>query len=105
MGDWLGGLVITGVEGFAIGCIFWELSLDKGDSTYLAPGTMAFVAGGAAVLFGIIKPLLYHRPPATKKAAALMKGMNIAIIEAADTPHTMGMKAAPGVRLSYSFQF
>jgi hypothetical protein len=105
MGDWLGGLVITGVEGFAIGCIFWELSLDKDDGAYLVPGTMVFVLGGAAVLFGIIKPLFYHRPPSTKKAAALMKGMDIEIVQAADTPHPMGMNAAPGVRLSYRFQF
>jgi hypothetical protein len=66
---------------------------------------MVFAAGGAAVLFGIIKPLLYHRQPATKKAAALMKGMDIAIVQTADTPHPMGMNAAPGIRLSYSFQF
>jgi hypothetical protein len=105
MGDWLGGLVITVTEGLAIGSIVWELSLDKEDKEYLVPGTMVFVAGGAAVLFGIIRPLLYHRSPATKKAAALMNGIDIAIVQAADTPHTMGIKAAPGVRLSYSFQF
>jgi hypothetical protein len=105
MGDWLGGLVVTGLEGFAVGCIFWEMSLDKDDALYLAPGAMVFVAGGAAVLFGIIKPLFYHRPPATKKAAALMNGMDIAIVQAAGTPRPMGMNAAPGVRLSYRFQF
>jgi hypothetical protein len=105
MGDWLGGLVVTGLEGFAIGCIFWELSLDKDDDLYLVPGTLVFVAGGAAVLFGIIKPLFYHRPPSTKKVAALMNGMDIAIVQGADTLHPMGMNAAPGVRLSYSFQF
>jgi hypothetical protein len=98
MGDWAGGLIVTALEGAAVGMAFWELSLDKDDEAYLAPGALFFVTGGLAVVFGIIEPFLYHRTPSTKKTAALVKGLDIGLVQAADT------KTPPGVRLSYSFQ-
>ena len=89
--------------------VFWELSLTKDDEAYLAPGTMAFVAGGAAVLFGIIRPIFYHRKPglrpSAQKTAALMDGLDIKLVQTALTPQSAGAKAAPGVRVSYRFQF
>jgi hypothetical protein len=104
MGDVAGGLIITALEGATIGMVFWELSLGKDDGAYLAPGTLVFVTGGLAVVFGVIRPFLYHRTPSTKKTAALMDGLDIGLVQAADTPRSVG-KTAPGVRISYSFQF
>jgi hypothetical protein len=102
MGDWVGGTVVLLLEGAAGGMVGWELSLDKDDAAYLGPGIAAFAVGGAAVVFGVIKPFLYHRTPPTKKTAALIEGLDIGLVQA-DT-WAMG-KTAPGTRLSYSFQF
>jgi hypothetical protein len=99
MGDWVGGLIVTALEGAAVGLVFWELSLDKDNDAYLVPGVAAFALGGAAVLFGIIKPFLYHLTPSTNKTAALMKGLDIALVQ------TAPFKTTPGVRISYRFQF
>ncbi|GHV80813.1 hypothetical protein AGMMS49944_26040 [Spirochaetia bacterium] len=99
MGDVAGGLIITALEGAAAGCVFWELSLNKDNDMYLVPGTIALAAGGTAVLFGILRPIFYHRTPSARRMAALMKGLDIALVQAA------GLKTAPGVRLSYRFQF
>jgi hypothetical protein len=105
MGDWISGTIVLLLEGAAGGMVGWELSLNRGDDAYLVPGVIAIAAGGTAVIFGIIMPFLYHRTPRTQKVAALMNGLDIALVPAAGTPQSVGLKTPPGVRISYSYKF
>jgi hypothetical protein len=98
MGDWVGGAIVTGLEVATVSFVFWELSLVKDNDEYLVPGALVFVTGGLAVVFGIIEPFLYHRTPQAGRTAALLKGLDIGLVQAAD------IKTPPGVRVSYSFQ-
>ncbi|GHT96977.1 hypothetical protein FACS1894142_0210 [Spirochaetia bacterium] len=115
MGDWGGGLTMTLGYGIAASLILWDLdyiplyqltgiprtaplfgetgtTFDK----FGIPGTVGLGIAAATVVFGILRPIFYHRPGSTKVAAAL-NGAHIAIL-----PDVSGIKA---VRLSYRFQF
>jgi hypothetical protein len=61
------------------------------------PGTVGLGIAGAAVIFGIIRPIFYHRSGSRPKVAAVLNGTHIAVI-----PDASGIKA---VRLSYRTQF
>jgi hypothetical protein len=69
MGDWGGGLVVTAAMGAAAGLAVWELSLTWDDPYIGVPGGAALGIAGAGLVFGIIRPLLYHKS-ASKKLAA-----------------------------------
>jgi hypothetical protein len=104
MGDWLGGLIMTGGMGIAVGLFAWEFAL-KGDDIEKYGGIPAMIGtgfAGASIIFGLIRPFFYHKPRvnpnnSNEKMAEALKGVNLAVI-----PDTSGIKA---VRLSYNLQF
>jgi hypothetical protein len=99
MGDWGGGLVVTAAMGAAAGLLAWELSLTYDDSYVGVPGAVALGVAGAGVVFGIIRPLLYHRNISKKLAANTPLWPSVRIIPASD------FSSVKSVQLLYSWQF
>ncbi|GHV88508.1 hypothetical protein AGMMS50267_08680 [Spirochaetia bacterium] len=102
MGDWPGGVIITGGFLVALGLSIWELQLSPDDALsgmqlYGIPGTAALGVAGATVIFGILRPLFYHRPASRNAFAPALDRASIAII-----PDSTGVKA---VRFGYSVHF
>jgi hypothetical protein len=100
MGDWVGGLIVTGGYGLAAGLFIGEAALDIDDPAHLVPAYIGVGVAGATILFGILRPLFYHSyylPGRTRRYSKVLDGANIAII-----PQASGIKA---VQLSYRFQF
>jgi hypothetical protein len=102
MGDWRGGLTISAGYLITGGLILWEIfGFDHDDKSAGVPGLAGIGVGGVTTIFGILRPIFYHRPGAGSKAAAVLGGVHIAVIPAA-LPQSSGIRA---VRLSYRFQF
>ena len=89
-GDWGGGLTLLGGYGAAAGLIAWELSLEYEDPMAGIPGAIGLGVAGVTVLYGFIRPVLYHR---SRALAVIADGIRIT--------------TAPGgaVRLSYTAKF
>jgi hypothetical protein len=105
MGDWLGGGLISGGYLVAGGLLLWEIFRFEWDDELVGlPGGIGLGVAGATTVFGILRPLFYHRSGSNRKAAAALSGVNIAAIPAVSTqssPHASGIKA---VHLGYRFQ-
>jgi hypothetical protein len=125
MGDWRGGVILSVGYAVAAGLILWDLDIipvngwfglestaplfpetgafiDK----FGIPGTVGLGIAAATTVFGILRPIFYHRPASSghksaSKVAQALRGAGIAVIPAG-SPHESGIKA---VRLSYSFTF
>jgi TolB-like protein len=95
MGDWGGGLAMLGGYVIAGGLILYELEALSYDDAFAGiPGTIGLGVAGATVVFGFIKPWLYHRSP---KAAATLEKLNFSLLP--------GEKGRSMARLSYSWKF
>jgi hypothetical protein len=99
MGDWGGGLVVTAAMGAAAGLIVWEYSLTWDDPYIGIPGTTALGVAGAGVLFGIVRPLVYHKSASKRLAVAPPLWPSVAIVPASDNS---GIKS---VQFLYNWQF
>jgi hypothetical protein len=116
MWDWLGGGIITGGYLIAMGLIFWDLEiiplndwfgfestapLFPETGTFIdkfgIPGTVGLGLAVATTVFGILRPIFYHRLGSGSKVAVALSGARIAVI-----PGAAGIKA---VRLGYTFHF
>jgi hypothetical protein len=98
MGDPLGGGLIAGGYAVAAGLILWELFfIDYDDDLAGIPGVVGIGVAGVTTVFGIMRPLLYHRPGSKSRVAAALSGARIAVL-----PDAAGLKA---VHLGYNFQF
>jgi hypothetical protein len=98
MGDWLGGALISGGYLVAGGLILWEFYGFEYDDDYVGiPGVAGIGLAAATTVFGILRPIFYHRSGSNRRAAAALNGAHIAVI-----PDAEGIQA---VRLSYSIQF
>jgi TolB-like protein len=89
-GDPGGGAITLLSYGAAAGLIFWELSLAYEDDLAGIPGAVGMGAGGFALLFGFIRPIMYNRSHALARIA---EGIHVS--------------PAPGgrVMLSYTLKF
>jgi hypothetical protein len=119
MGDWRGGVVISVGYGVAAGLILWDQGIFGPDELFgkqlrdpVIPkigglpsfgimGTVGLGLATATTVFGILRPIFYHKTGSKSRVAQALSGAQIAIIPAA-SPHGPEIKA---VRLSYSFQF
>jgi hypothetical protein len=102
MGDWRGGLIITSGYLLAAGLVAWEFYvLDYTDDPAGIPGAVGIGVAGVTTVFGILRPMFYHKAGLRGKAAAALGGAHIAVIPAV-SPQAPGIKA---VRLSYTIQF
>jgi TolB-like protein len=99
MGDWGGGLVVTAATGAAVGLVVWELSLTYDDSFVGIPGAAALGVAGAGILFGIIRPLVYHKSAAKRHAANTPPWPSVMIVPTSDR------SGIGSVQLLYSWQF
>jgi TolB-like protein len=99
MGDWGGGLVVTAAMGAAVGLMVWERSLTWDDPYIGIPGGIGLGVAGAGAVFGIIRPLLYHRSTSKKFAANTPPGPSLAIVPARDS---FGIAS---VQFLYTWQF
>jgi hypothetical protein len=98
MGDWGGGLIITAGYGAAIGLILWDIfGIDYDSNLAGVPGTIGIGVAAATTVFGIIRPLVYHRTGSESKVPATLQRANFGII-----PGESGIEA---VRLGYNFKF
>ncbi|MDR3342976.1 MAG: CsgG/HfaB family protein [Treponema sp.] len=84
MGDWVGGLIVTTSMGAAAGLLVWELSLDYGDPLMGIPIAAAFGVGGAGVLFGILRPLFYHKGSSKRVAANTPSWPSVVVVPVAN---------------------
>ncbi|GHV10688.1 hypothetical protein FACS189491_00670 [Spirochaetia bacterium] len=118
MGDWGGGLFQTMGYSIALGLILWDQDVFGPDElfgirlknstvipeigslpAFSVPGTVGLGLAGVTLLFGIFRPIFYHRSPSDtseNKAARVLSGARIAVI-----PDSTGIKA---VRLSYNLK-
>ncbi|GHV73239.1 hypothetical protein AGMMS49940_05410 [Spirochaetia bacterium] len=63
MGDWAGGLVITGGYGMAGSLIAWDIvGVKYEDEIAGVPGGVGLGLIGVTTAFGILRPIFYHRP-------------------------------------------
>jgi hypothetical protein len=99
MGDWGGGLIVTAAMGAAAGLVVWELSLTYDDPHIGIPGAAALGVAGAGVLFGIIRPLAYHKGSSTRFAANMPPWPSVVVVPASDFSNVKS------VQLLYSWQF
>jgi hypothetical protein len=99
MGDWRGGLVVSAAMGAAAGLVAWELSLAYGDPYIGVPGAAALGVAGAGVVFGIIRPLLYHKGSSRRLAAVTPTWPPVVVVPALDSSGT------GSVQLLYFWQF
>jgi hypothetical protein len=103
MGDAVGGVIISAGYGIALNLIAWEISAVAPDAQFRgadSAGITAMIGAGVAgltTIFGIIRPIFYHKPASNSRVAAALKGLNVAVI-----PDTIG---TPVMQLSYRFQF
>jgi hypothetical protein len=97
MGDWIGGLIQSVGYGTALGLIAWDVSgIDYADGKAGVPGLIGMGVAGATVVFGIIRPFVYHCTGSRNKAAEVFRGVNLAVIPDA---------AGAAVHLGYHFQY
>jgi hypothetical protein len=102
MGDRAGGAIISGGYLLAGGLILWEIfGFDHEDEFAGIPGMAGLGVAGATTIFGILRPIFYHKRGSGSKAAAALDGANVEVILAAPS-HAPEIRA---VRLSYTFQF
>jgi TolB-like protein len=99
MGDWRGGLVVTAAMGAAAGLLAWELSLTYDDSFVGIPGMVALGVGGAGIVFGILRPLFYHKSTSNGFAAAVPLWPSVVVVPAGDN------SGIGSVQFLYSWQF
>jgi hypothetical protein len=99
MGDWGGGLVVTAAMGAAVGLVVWERSLTWDDSIIGIPGAAAVGVAGAGILFGIIRPLVYHKNASKRLASATPLWPSVSIVPASDS------SGIGSVQLLYTWQF
>jgi hypothetical protein len=106
MGDWRGGLTITAGYLIAGGLILWEIfGFVYEDEPAGIPGLVGIGVAGVTTIFGILRPIFYHRPGSSSKTAAVLGGAHIAVIPAVSTQSSPHASVIPAVRLSYRFQF
>jgi hypothetical protein len=99
MGDWGGGLVVTAAMGAAVGLVVWERSLTYDDAHIGIPGAAAVGVAGAGIVFGIIRPLVYHKSTSDRLAAGTPPWPSVRIVPASDS------SGIGSVRLLYTWQF
>jgi hypothetical protein len=99
MGDWGGGLIVTASMGAAAGLLAWELSLTYDDPLAGVPGAVALGVAGIGVVFGIIRPWLYHKSTSNRLAAATPLWPSVVVVPAADNSGT------GSVQILYAWQF
>jgi TolB-like protein len=97
MGDTTGGLIVTAAMGAAAGLLVWELSLTYHDPLAGIPAAAALSVAGAGIIFGIIRPLMYHKNTTTIFAAN--SPPSVLIVPVADNS---GIKS---IQLLYTRQF
>jgi hypothetical protein len=97
MRDWTGGLIVTAAMGAAAGLLVWELSLSYHDPLAGIPAAVALGVVGAGAIFGIIRPLVYHRSSTTRLAAN--SSPPVLIVPVADNS---GIKS---IQILYTWQF
>jgi hypothetical protein len=99
MGDMVGGAIVTGGYGISLVFAIWGIvGIADGDGSAGIPLGVGVGIAGATTIFGILRPLFFYDPEPKNKVAAVLDGVNIAIIPGA----AGGIKA---VRMSYSFKF
>jgi TolB-like protein len=95
MGDWGGGLTITAGYAVAGGLLVWEiLGLDWDSKLVGVPAIAGMSVAGVTVVYGFIRPFIYHKRPALAKA---LEGFKIVIL-----PDERGIKA---MSLFYTHRF
>jgi hypothetical protein len=99
MGDWGGGLVVTAAMGAAAGLLVWEFSLTYDDSYVGIPGAVALSVAGAGIVFGILRPLLYHKSTSSRLAAAVPLWPSVVVVPAGDN------SGIGSVQFLYTWQF
>jgi hypothetical protein len=98
MGDMAGGAIVTGGYGISLVFAIWGIiGIAEGDSHAGVPLGVGVGIAGATTIFGIFRPLFFYDSLPRSKVAAVLDGVNIAII-----PGAAGIKA---VRMSYSLTF
>ncbi|GHV81716.1 hypothetical protein AGMMS49991_02740 [Spirochaetia bacterium] len=110
MGDLGGSLIIISGYALAVGLFSWEFIgiapdiAKNGEDSYFwdkagIPGAVAIGIVGLTTIFGILRPIFYHKPGSVRnaKVAAALKGINLAVV-----PSSTGIKS---VHLGYSFKF
>jgi hypothetical protein len=70
--------------GAAAGLMVWELSLSYDDPYVGVPGATALGLAGAGVIFGIIRPLLYHKSAPKKLVVNTSPWPSVDLIPVAD---------------------
>jgi TolB-like protein len=94
MGDWKGGLTLTGGYAVAAGLILWDIfGLSPGDDLAGIPGAVGFGVAGITALYGFIRPFIYQKPASNPA----LNGIDLLIL-----PGNTGIKA---VGFSYTHRF
>jgi hypothetical protein len=63
MGDWKGGLTLTGGYLAAAGLVLWDIfAFSSDDDLAGIPGAIGFGVAGIAALYGFIRPFIYQKP-------------------------------------------
>jgi TolB-like protein len=94
MGDWKGGLTLTGGYALAAGLVLWDVfGFSAGDDFAGIPGAVGFSIAGLTALYGFIRLFIYQKP---KNDPVLSK------IDLLLAPGSAGLKAAG---ISYTYRF
>jgi TolB-like protein len=94
MGDWKGGLTLTGGYAIAAGLILWDIfGFSSSDDLAGIPGTVGFGIAGITALYGFIRPFIYEKPASN----SILNGIDLLIL-----PGKAGVKA---LGLSYTHRF
>jgi TolB-like protein len=89
-----GGFTLLGAYAAAGGLIAWELVLPYHDKLAGIPGAVGLGVGGAAVLYGFIRPIVYHRNHRLAEAVGRIKLTALP-----------GERGGTALRLSYTVEF
>jgi TolB-like protein len=94
IGDWKGGLALSGSYALAAGLILWDIFYFSYDDDFAGvPGTIGFSIAGIAALCGFFRPFVYEKPTSDP----ILSGIDVLVM-----PGHTGIKA---VGLFYTRRF
>jgi TolB-like protein len=94
MGDWKGGLTLTGNYAVAAGLVLWDIfGFSRDDDFAGIPGAVGFGIAGITVLYGFIRPFIYQKPTNDP----VLSGIDVLVV-----PGNRGIKT---VGLLYTHRF